>query len=126
MEVVEQGSAVALREFVRDNVSEGTTIETDGGRCYVGIPVGDYSHEQTVLRKPEKASEVLPWVHVVISNAKRFLNGTFHSVSFERLQDYLNEFCYRLNRRWKSDQFERLIKAAIDPDIARVARNAVS
>jgi len=35
----------------------------------------------------------LPWVHIVISNLKRFLLGTFHGVQGKYLQEYINEFC---------------------------------
>lgn len=126
MEVTQKGDAISARQFLRQHVKKGAKVNTDGGRCFVGVPRSDYDHESTVLGTAERASDVLPWVHIVISNAKRFLNGTFHSVSYERLQDYLNEFCYRLNRRWKNNSFDRLMKAAINPAIASQAREAVS
>jgi hypothetical protein len=39
-------------------------------------------------------------VHIAIANLKRFLLGTYHGVSGEKLQRYLNEFFYRFNRRF--------------------------
>jgi hypothetical protein len=41
----------------------------------------------------------LKWVHITISNAKRNLLGVYHMIKMDYLQNYLNEFCYRLNRR---------------------------
>ena len=42
----------------------------------------------------------LQWVHVTISNAKRNLLGVYHMIKMDYLQNYLDEFCYRLNRRY--------------------------
>lgn len=54
---------------------------------------------------PNKAGEWLPWVHIIaIGNLKAFLLGTYHGVSSRYLQEYLNEFCYRSNRRtWEAE-----------------------
>lgn len=41
----------------------------------------------------------LKWVHITISNTKSFIAGTFHGLNSKHLQSYLNEFCYRFNRR---------------------------
>jgi len=39
-------------------------------------------------------------VHSVISNLQRFLLGTYHGISRRCLQEYLDEFAYRFNRRF--------------------------
>ena len=49
---------------------------------------------------PARAAEILPWAHVVISNLKAWLRGTFRGVSHKHLEQYLVEFTYRFNRRW--------------------------
>ena len=54
----------------------------------------------------------LKWVHIAISNAKRSLLGVFHKIKGKYLQLYLNEFCYKLNRRYfGSKVFDRLTLA---------------
>ena len=46
----------------------------------------------------------------VISNLRRFLLGTYHGVTAKRLQEYLNEFVYRFNRRhWEPQIPNRLL-----------------
>ena len=35
-----------------------------------------------------------------ISNAKRSILDTYHDIKAEFLQLYLNEFCYKFNRRY--------------------------
>ncbi|MHA1284836.1 MAG: transposase [Promethearchaeota archaeon] len=37
--------------------------------------------------------------HIIISNTKLFLQGTFHGVSIKHLQRYLVEFIFRFNSR---------------------------
>ena len=54
----------------------------------------------------------LKWEHIAISNAKRALLGIYHKISDKYLQNYLNEFIYKLNRRHYSySLFERLLIA---------------
>jgi hypothetical protein len=50
---------------------------------------------------PRKAAKALPWVHIAISNAKRVFLGIYHSISDCWLQCYLNEFCFKFNRRFE-------------------------
>ena len=55
-----------------------------------------------------------PWVHTFISNLKRMILGTHHSVSPKHLAGYLAEYTYRANRRWReASLFDRLIVAAV-------------
>ena len=61
--------------------------------------IGKTQHYAAPVTPPDKAGEWLPWVHVAIGNLKAFLLGTYHGVSPKHLQEYLNEFCYRFNRR---------------------------
>ena len=66
------------------------------------------------LSTPETAAKKLPLVHLAISLAKTFILGTYHGVSKKHLQNYLDEFCYRFNRRPKENQLhESLIRACI-------------
>ncbi|MEI6859591.1 MAG: transposase, partial [Shewanella sp.] len=53
--------------------------------------------------------------HIAIGNLKAFLLGTFHGVSGKYLQEYLDEFCYRFNRRKMEKEIpNRLLKLAIN------------
>ena len=49
---------------------------------------------------PKDIGKVLPWVHIAISNAKTQLADMHHGNKPEFLQEYLNEFCYKFNRRY--------------------------
>lgn len=60
-------------------------------------------------------SKLLPWVHIAISNAKKIFLGTHHSIKRNYMQNYLNEFCYKFNRRYLTDKlFDRLMVACVE------------
>jgi len=72
---------------------------------YVDIHITEKSSERTT-------KETLKWVHIAIGNAKRDLQK-FHKIN-EYLQLYLNEFIYKLNRRYFGDKiFDRLVITSI-------------
>ncbi|HAN22070.1 MAG: hypothetical protein A2Y15_07605 [Clostridiales bacterium GWF2_36_10] len=51
---------------------------------------------------------------VMYRNVKAFVNGTFHGLAEKHLQRYLDEFCYRFNRRFsKSHLFDKLLSAVV-------------
>lgn len=56
----------------------------------------------------------LPWIHRVFALMKRWGLGTFHGLRPDHLDDYLNEFVFRFNRRRHRDiSFERLLELAL-------------
>jgi hypothetical protein len=55
-----------------------------------------------------------PWVHIVLSNLKRFLLGTHHKPEAKHLPRYVAEFAYRFNRRGQEGSlFHRLTRACL-------------
>lgn len=55
---------------------------------------------------------MLPWVHIAIANAKSLFQDMYHGVKNEFLQGYLDEFCYKFNRKYFGDRiFDRLVIA---------------
>ncbi len=68
----------------------------------------DISHFVT-LSSDENAHEVFRWVDTLISNLKKFIDGTYHGRE-ENKQSYLEEFAYRFNRRGMGNRLvERLL-----------------
>jgi ribosomal protein L37AE/L43A len=95
-------------------IDANATVITDDHKSYKKLP--DIIKEHISIRcfNKENRSQVLPWVHTAISNAKRLFLGVHHNVSKEYLQNYLNEFCYKFNRRYFGDHlFDRLLIASI-------------
>ena len=88
------------------------TIKTDDYPPYNALDE-KYHHLGEVV-KAHEAQEKLPWVHILIGNAKSFIRGTYHGVSHKHLQSYLSEFCYRFNRRFNEKQMtDRILTACL-------------
>jgi arginyl-tRNA synthetase len=52
---------------------------------------------------------------VAIDNAKRLLLNVDHQMKPEYLQNYLNEFCSKFNRRYLGEKiFDRVLIATVD------------
>lgn len=69
---------------------------------------------QTHKSTPQSAATNLGWVHMAIGLAKQFLLGTYHGVSRKHTQRYLDEFCFRYNRRFKESLLhESLLRACL-------------
>ena len=97
-----------------ENIDSTSIIDSDDSTSYTNLRKIVASHRPQVISK-EDVGKVLPWVHIVISNAKRMLLSVFHDLKAEYLQNYLNEFCYTFNRRYFGEkQFERLLVAAVE------------
>lgn len=104
-----------IKTVAENNIEKGTTIKTDGYSSFKILAKCGFNHLPEVIGNPKNASELLPWVHIFIANAKSMIRGTYKGVSEKYLQRYLSEFCYRLNRRFDVDLiFDRLIGACID------------
>ena len=88
-------------------INNDSDLITDDSTSYVNFKNLVRSHTSQVI-EPKDLSKVLPWVHIVISNAKRQLLDIHHDIKPEFLQSYLDEFCYKFNRRYL-DVFERLM-----------------
>jgi len=92
---------------------EETIVFTDKSTSYVNI--ADYVELHISEISNEKMTkETLKWVHIAISNAKRNFTGNYHKIKRKYLQLYLNEFVYKLNRRYFGEKiFDRLVIANI-------------
>lgn len=113
MEAVNSVSKKSIGDFAKRRIKASQTVRTDGLPANQGVSI-HVTHISKVT-PPEMANEWLPWVHVAIANLKRFLLGTFHGTSKRYLQDYLNEFCYRFNRRfWEAEIPNRLLRLCVD------------
>lgn len=86
----------SLLKFIKDVIEPGSYIETDGFTSYQNLDRHGYEH--VVISSPGEDMP-LPKAHLVFSNLKTWLRGTFHGVSPKHLQAYLNEFVFRFNRR---------------------------
>lgn len=111
MVVIPNLKASTIDVEVVDNIKKESSLITDASSSYVHFKNLVNEHVSQVI-EPKEVGKVLPWVHIVISNAKRLLLDIYHDVKSEFLQSYLNEFCYKFNRR-NINCFERLMVACV-------------
>ena len=112
---IAQPSRAVLHAAIADAVEPGSTVRSDGLNAYLELQ--GYQHERHIQRHQDKGDYVLPRVHLVISLFKRWLLGTHQgAVSHAYLDDYLNEFVFRFNRRKSASRgklFYRLAQQAV-------------
>jgi ISXO2-like transposase domain/Transposase zinc-ribbon domain len=94
--VIEDYSAGSLGGFVAANVAKASMVVSDGWPGYARLK--DVKHDPKVVGVIA-AHVVLPWVHRVFANAKRWALGVYHGLRAKHLQRYLDEFVFRFNRR---------------------------
>ena len=111
--VLEDHTAEGINEMIIKSIQESSIVFTDQSTSYVDIAslvevhISEKSTKQTT-------KETLKWVHIFISNAKRNLLGNYHKIKRKNLQLYLDEFVYKLNRRYFGEKlFDRLVIASI-------------
>lgn len=127
MSVVDNFKAKTIAAFASENIQKNATIVTDGFKSYKAQMLKkDYFHEFENFDKLHDQSP-LKWLHIIISNAKAFIGGTFHGLRRQELQSYLDEFCYRFNRRHIPHLvFDKLIHSTlILPPIKYYAKTVV-
>ncbi len=115
--VIENATSAMLREFITSNIAAGSTVRTDALSSYPGALDG-YVHDQiNVTGSGLPAHELLPAVHRVFAQVKRWLDGVYQGgVQPEHLQEYLDEYVFRFNRRTCKKRgllFLRLLQRAV-------------
>src|ERR1051326_7905138 len=89
--------------LLKRNVEPGSIVYTDGLKSFTGLHEAGYKHVPRTqplridLRKGAKS--VVPLADRAIGNLQQWLIGTYHGVSRDQLQVYLDEFVFRHNRR---------------------------
>ena len=121
-------TAESLLAAVEETVEPRSQIVTDGLKSYAKLEQKGYAHTVLVDSKQMintffgESTHVtddskLPKVHLVVSLVKRWILGTFQgSVGKDHLQDYMNEFTFRFNRRASHSRgmlFWRLAQMAV-------------
>ena len=104
----------SIRGFAERHIEEGAVVKSDNYCSYKKA-----FEDQAYIHEPEKIElkenpEHLKWLHRVVGNAKVFILGTYHGLGNKHLQAYLDEFCFRINRRkFTGQSFNRLLNACM-------------
>lgn len=103
MGVIPDFKGATLIAFLKQNLASGSTVYTDGLKSFTGLPEAGFRHVARIqplpadLRKGAKSS--VPLADRAMGNLQQWLIGTYHGVSRDQLQAYLDEFVFRHNRR---------------------------
>jgi hypothetical protein len=72
-------TTASVRAFVDTPVKPGSALWTDKFSSYGGLSWRGYPHAAIALNGDRDLTRrFFPWVHIVLSNLKRFLLGTHH------------------------------------------------
>lgn len=111
--VLETHKSEEVDTTIKNNLDDKTIVFSDKSNSYVDI--ADFVELHVTEKSSEQTTkETLKWVHIFISNAKRTLLCNYHKIKAKYLQLYLNEFVYKVNRRYFGEKlFDRVVIAAI-------------
>lgn len=111
--VMDSHQAEEINQTIKGSIDEQSIVFSDKSTSYIDI--SDFVELHVTEKSSEKTTkETLRWVHIMISNAKRNLLGNYHKIKGKYLQAYLDEFVYKLNRRYFGERmFDRLVIAGI-------------
>lgn len=112
MKVLETLTKEEIKQKTEQGTEKGAKIVADGYPAYSGLK--ENFNLDSAVRDKEEVNKILPWVHTAISNAKRLLLDAHHRIDKDFMQNYLNEFCYKFNRRYFDCKFDRLVVASVN------------
>ena len=122
MKVIPNAIYQTIYDIVGEKVdceSFRSSFRTDGWQAHEAVLTHEHNLKMGHIPNSLQGKE-MPCMSLVTSHAKRFLLGTYHQFCKTHLQRYLDEFCYRFNRRHRWSQLAtRLVTAcALCPPIA--------
>ena len=108
MKVLTDHKADQVSKLIKQHFDQRSIVFSDKSTSYIDFAKYVDTHI-TEKSTHQSTRTTLKWVHIAISNAKRTLLGIYHKIKGKYLQLYLDEFCYKLNRRYFGRKlFDRL------------------
>ena len=114
MKKIKNLEAKTAQRLIKDYIDSNAVLQTDKSTTFSDLSDCIDVHVREISGTKEGNLNI-KWVHIAISNLKKHLQ-TYHMISERMMQNYLDEFCYKLNRRYFGQKlFDRLIIASIYP-----------
>ena len=112
-EIIQHASSKELGAFLRKYISKDATIITDQWRGYLPLT----KEFKNLKQVSSKSGQNFKDLHIHIMNIKGWLRGIHHHCSKERMQNYLDEYHFRYNRRSNMGAiFNLLLKRMVNYD----------
>jgi ISXO2-like transposase domain/Transposase zinc-ribbon domain len=110
-EVIEHSSAIELGGFLKKYVSREAEVVSDKWKGYTPLKKEFKNLKQVASEDGKNFKEL----HIHIMNIKGWLRGIHHHCSKDRMQNYLDEYHFRYNRRSNMGTiFDVLIRKMVD------------
>lgn len=107
--VIKKSDAENLSNLFDKHIDKEACVTTDGWRGYVPL-----KKDRNINQVLSEKGESMKLLHIHIMNLKGWLRGIHHKCSIERLQNFLDEYHFRFNRRGNGKNIlEKLIVRAI-------------
>ena len=114
MKKIKNLEAKTAQALIKEYIDKDSVLQTDKSTTFSDLSDCIDVHIKEISKTKEGKFN-LKWAHIAISNLKKHLQ-TYHMISERMMQNYLDEFCYKLNRRCFGQKlFDRLIIASIYP-----------
>jgi len=108
-EPIEDYSEDSFRPFFSRNIDKTAQVQTDGYSTYQAL-----KNEYNIDQFYSNGGKAFPELHLHIMNIQNWIRGIHHHCSEKYLQNYLNEFNFKFNRRCFVDTiFDKLINRFI-------------
>lgn len=120
MYVLDNLQAPTIDALLKSAIDKTAVIVSDGSSSHINVKSYFAEHKSFVETNPkEVVRNELPWVHIVIGECRNGIAAIHKDIDKRFLQLYLNEYCWKFNRRFfrdstdpKYDLFDRLVKIA--------------
>lgn len=116
MQVIPDDTIESIKKVVAERVDDdppGQLFRADGLGRHHAVRLLGHHLNMSVMTKVE-LNTMMACLSLAISHVKRFFKGTYHHFCKTYVQDYLNEFCYRWNRRHiKKNKAQHLLTACV-------------
>lgn len=116
MVVMEDLKSETINKEVQKSVEKTASIISDGYTEYSKLKEVIAKHQVVVKPDKNKSAKVFHWVNRTISNGNKVILGIHHNcINQQYLQNYLDEFCYKFNRRYFGEKLsDRFMIAALE------------
>lgn len=110
-QAIKDYSSDSFKPFFEKHIAKDAKVRTDKWRGYLPL-----KETYSLLEQEESSKgENFPEMHTMIMSLKSWLRGIHHHCSKEHVQAYLDEFCFRFNRRsFMKSIFHKLIERMIE------------
>ncbi len=108
-------NARSLQMLINQNVKKGSHIMTDEWGAYNGLDKKNFEHSKVNHGKGNYVTGIAHTntIESFWSLLKRGIIGQYHHVTAKHLNAYINEFCFRYNKRGDAGMFDTLVLQAV-------------